>query len=203
MTERHQRAIRGMLAATLAVFVAALFHVAGGGAVPGTLGVIVSLAFAVPASVLLTGPRPAMWRLAASVVVSQVAFHVLFSLGQPSAVRLIGDARMAGMPGMGLSVSGASAQASVASPAAQAAMWVGHAAAALVTIAALRHGERVLARMLALAALGLRRALDLVQARPLPRPRFTLCPAPRAARTPALLLGMLRHRGPPVPSPAG
>ncbi len=196
MTERHRRALRGTAAATLAVFVAALFHVAGGGAAPGVLGIVASLALAVPASVLLSGRRTSLWRLSASVAISQLAFHFLFSLGQPSSVRFLGDTGMAGMPGMRLQVVGAGGGTSVDLTAP--AMWAGHALAALVTIAAIRHGEHVLRRMLGLAVLGLRHALELAQLAPVAKPRVVAQSAGRGVRRAHFLLSGLRHRGPPV-----
>ncbi|HEY0247202.1 MAG TPA: hypothetical protein VGC45_02980 [Gryllotalpicola sp.] len=196
MTERHRRALRGTVAAALAVFVAALFHVAGGGATPGTLGIVVSVALAVPASVLLAGRRTRLWSLTTSVVLSQLAFHLLFSLGQPSRVRFAGDIGMAGMPGMHLRVVGAGGTASV--DLTQPVMWASHLVAALITIAAIHRGERVLRRMLGLAVLVLLRALRLARTRPLPRLRVLVDAALPAARRAWFLRGALRHRGPPL-----
>jgi hypothetical protein len=199
MDRRRQRALRGILAATLAVFVAAWFHTASGGAAPSILAMVVSTVLAAPACVLLAGRRPALWRLALSVALSQFAFHFLFGLGQPSDVRFSGDTTMAGMPGMHLQVTGGG---STPSALGTATMWAGHAVAALLTIAAIRHGEGVLRRTLGLAARFLVVALRLAAALPLPsagpvRPRFL---APRALR-PHFLVSATRHRGPPLRVP--
>jgi hypothetical protein len=193
MDRRQQRALRGAGASALAVFVAALFHAAGGGTQPTALALVVSFVLAAPACVLLAGRRASLWRLAASVALSQFAFHFLFGLGQPSDVRFGGDTAMAGMPGMHLTVSGGSAAAATTS------MWLGHVMAALVTIVAIRHGERVIERMLALATRFLVTALALISAPSIERPH-----APGAATLtppvlfPQFLVGTTRHRGPPV-----
>lgn len=195
MTQRQQRTARGFLAAALAVFVAALFHIAGGGAAPTPLSLVVSVVLATPACVLLAGRRPSAGRLTASVALSQLAFHLLFELGQPSSVRFSGG-EMAGMPGMPLHVAGTGggASASIATPA----MWASHAMAALVTIVAIRHGERVLERMLQLASRFVVRVVRLAQLRPLPRVRVLTQQAAPAVRAPLFLSGAIRHRGPPA-----
>jgi len=190
--DRRQRALRGVAATALAVFVAALFHVAGGGPEPGLLAVAVSIVLTAPVSVLLAGRR-SLWRLALSVALSQFVFHFLFGLGQPSDVRFAGDPAMAGMPGMRLHVTGGTATGLGGS-----AMWAGHVAAALLTVVAIRHGERLCARMLELAARFLILAWRLASApavtrRPTRVPRTA--PAPLA---PQFLAGAARHRGPPV-----
>jgi hypothetical protein len=190
--DRRQRALRGVAASALAVFVAALFHVAGGGPEPGLLAIAVSVVLAAPASVLLAGRR-SLWRLTLSVALSQFAFHFLFGLGQPSDVRFTGAQAMAGMPGMRLHVSGGTAAGLGG-----AAMWAGHAAAALLTIAAIRHGERMCARMLELATRFLVRAWRLVSA---PAAAGRHAPVRRgapAALAPQFLAGAVRHRGPPA-----
>ncbi|WP_344776925.1 hypothetical protein [Gryllotalpicola kribbensis] len=191
--DRRQRALRGVVASALAVFVAALFHVAGGGSEPGAVAMVVSIVLAAPVSVLLAGRRPALWRLALSVGLSQFAFHFLFGLGQPSDIRFAGDTTMAGMPGMRLHVTGG-APAELASSS----MWAGHVAAALVTIAAFRHGERLVRRMLALAARFLVTAFALVTAPIAPRPRPVAAALVPPALFPQFLVGTTRHRGPPV-----
>jgi hypothetical protein len=78
-------------------------------------------------------------------------------------------------------------------------MWVGHAAAALVTIAALRYGELAFWSLYRTARIGLSR---LVLA-PVPVPLDTALPAPVASRVAVVrdlgvLIGRMRHRGPPV-----
>ena len=60
----------------------ALFsHVAGGGEVPGLLGLAVPLVLSVPVCVALAGRGLSLARLAVSVGVSQLLFHALFEIG--------------------------------------------------------------------------------------------------------------------------
>ncbi|GAA4167343.1 hypothetical protein GCM10022287_00670 [Gryllotalpicola koreensis] len=148
---------------------------------------------AAPACVLLAGHRPALWRLTLSVALSQFAFHFLFGLGQPSDVRFSGDAGMAGMPGMHLQVTGGSGAALATSS-----MWAGHVAAVLVTVAAVRHGDHVIERMLELATRFVVRVIRLISvAADSGVPVFAAQHAP-AALIPQFLSGAWRHRGPPV-----
>jgi hypothetical protein len=193
MNRRQQRALRGAGAAALAVFVAALFHVAGGGAAPSALALVVSFVLAAPACVLLAGHRPALWRLTLSVALSQFAFHFLFGLGQPSDVRFSGDAGMAGMPGMHLQVTGGSGAALATSS-----MWAGHVAAVLVTVAAVRHGDRVIERMRELATRFVVRVIRLISLAARPRLSAPASDSPLAVLVPQFLAGAWQHRGPPV-----
>ncbi|AYG03200.1 hypothetical protein [Gryllotalpicola protaetiae] len=192
MDRRQQRALRGAGAAALAVFVAAFFHVAGGGAAPSPLALGASFVLAAPACVLLAGRRPALWRLALSVALSQFALHFLFGLGQPSDVRFDGDTAMAGMPGMRLDVAGGAGAAATSS------MWAGHVAAALVTIVAIRHGENLLRRMLELAVRFVVRAISLSSVLVSPRRLVAARRALPAVLAPQFLSGAWSHRGPPV-----
>src|ERR1700709_933648 len=85
MTTRWARVVRGLVAASVAVFVADFAHVPGGGATPGFAGIALALAFSTLVCIGLAGRTLARWRVAASVVVSQGAFHLLFQvLGTPS-----------------------------------------------------------------------------------------------------------------------
>lgn len=193
MNRRQQRALRGAGAAALAVFSAAFFHVAGGGAQPSALAIVVSFVLAAPVCVLLAGRRSSLWRLGLSVALSQFAFHFLFGLGQPSDVRFGGDTAMAGMPGMRLDVAGGSSGAFATSS-----MWAGHAMAVLVTIAAVRHGDRVIERMLELATRLVVRVIRLISVTIAPRPTISASDSAPAALIPQFLAGAWRHRGPPV-----
>jgi hypothetical protein len=81
MTTRWARFARGWIVAGFSTFVAALSHTLGGGAVPGLLAVVVSLAFAGIVSIALSGRTLSTWRLSAAVLLSQLIFHGLFSFG--------------------------------------------------------------------------------------------------------------------------
>lgn len=130
----------------VATFVALVSHVAGGGQVPAALGVVVPLVLSVFVCVLLTGRRRSLWRLSVSVAVSQLLFHGLFILGTSSSVAVsTGSGPHAGhsvglvMTSPGMSHGGPDG----------AWMWIAHAVAALVTIAALHRGETVISELLA------------------------------------------------------
>lgn len=191
MNRRQQRALRGAGAAALAVFIAALFHVAGGGTAPTPLALGASFVLAAPVCVLLAGRRSVLWRLALSVTLSQFALHFLFGLGQRSGVRFDGDAAMAGMPGMRLDVAGGAGAAATSS------MWVGHVAAALVTIAAIRHSDQVIERMLELAARVIVRVIHLIAITVAPQPSRAASDSSPALLVPQFLAGAWQHRGPP------
>lgn len=103
MSARWARVNRGLGAAVLSTFVAALFHVAGGGAVPSSLAITVSLTFSSLACIALAGHRLRLWSLTISVVLSQLAFHALFSLGQgvqAGSSAIAGTTAMSGSSGM-------------------------------------------------------------------------------------------------------
>lgn len=77
------RLLRGGTAATLATAVALGGHLAGGGAMPGWLGLLLPWWLAVAASTLLAGTRFSLPRMGAAVLVSQALFHGLFVAGTP------------------------------------------------------------------------------------------------------------------------
>ncbi|KQO84220.1 hypothetical protein ASF17_01405 [Frigoribacterium sp. Leaf263] len=150
MHDRRMRFLRGGLTAGLSVVVAAFSHAAGGGAEPGLLGVILSMAFALPVCVGLAGRRVSMPRVAVSVVLSQLAFHVLFTLGSTEPAGAVAS----GGHHSPLIVSAASASGSAATGMAMghAAMWLAHAVAAAVTLAGMAWGRRAVGAALRAAA---------------------------------------------------
>jgi hypothetical protein len=186
---RASRTVRGLLAAGLAVHVAAFFHVAGGGAAPAPVTVALTMAFAAPLAIAFAGRRLGAVRVAATVVLSQVLFHVLFTLspadagGPVHAGHAHGDALV--LPALD----------SVVPP-----MWQAHALAALVTTAALLAGSRALGAVEKVGDLVLRRLLTalaptqpvVVRKAPLPE---TAAPVLDDRLVVALAL---RHRGPPA-----
>jgi len=208
---RAVRAARGAAAATLATFVALLSHVAGGGAMPGWLGVVVPWTFSLLVCVPLAGRRLSVVRLSIGVVLSQALFHVLFVLGAGSSTGLVGVGHH-GMMVLPDGAGGASAGGATAAAAVEAmlwgdaAMWAAHLTAAALTIAALHRGESALRRLIVIAAqTGAwieRQVLALIRAfvDPLPSsPRHRLVPAeslaPRILR--AARLSDVVRRGPP------
>jgi hypothetical protein len=205
MATRWARFARGWVAAAFSTFVAALSHTLGGGAVPGMLGVILSLAFAGIVCIGLCGRTLSFWRVGVSVVVSQLIFHGLFSLGRTGGTLLAAPGGPDGMV-LGGHQHGAvefaqgAADAAVVHGHAVSVMWFAHGIAALVTVVALRHGEAAFWGLLANARLVLRRAVA--------RAAVIMPPAiPR--QSPAsesvllllnrvLVLAAMRHRGPPL-----
>lgn len=173
---RARRGLHGVAAASFATFVALASHVLAGGESPTWIGVLAPWTLAVAASTVLAGRTLSLPRLSAAVLVSQGLFHALFSLGAGSAAATGGDAHT-GHAGHG-APGGFDATAVAAS--ADAAMWAWHAVAAVVTIAALYHGERVLAL---LATLTSRFARWVRATLPAPAPITHLLLRPR---TPAL-----------------
>ncbi|MFF2050794.1 hypothetical protein ACFVU2_04260 [Leifsonia sp. NPDC058194] len=206
MGSRPARAMRGTLASAVAIFVAALFHVAGGGAAPGLVPVALSLAFATLASIALTARKLSLWRLTLSVVLSQFLFHALFSLGDGTARFAAAD----GGPaldhlhtGAHLTMTAAAMPAAHADPAAPS-MWLTHATAVLVTVVALRFGERAFWSLFVTARVGVLRFARLIAgAAPVPVLVVAVVSAVAAAeparlRDLGLPLARLRHRGPPA-----
>ncbi|PQZ60972.1 hypothetical protein CQ040_02360 [Microbacterium sp. MYb54] len=135
---RKPAVVRGFAASSLAIFVALAGHVSGGGQMPGPLGILVPWVFSFMICVLLAGRSLSLVRLGISVAVSQFLFHTLFVLGTitPSAVSMphVHGAPLVLPPATGIPEA----------VTADASMWLGHALAALLTVAALHRGERLL-----------------------------------------------------------
>jgi hypothetical protein len=215
MGSRWARVARGLLASAVAIFVAALFHVAGGGAAPEPVSLALSLAFAVLASIALTARRLSLWRLTVSVGLSQLLFHVLFSIGGGTATfsattfsatdGAVGMSHLhAGSHLVMSSASTASAHADMGSFPTTPAMWFSHAAAVLVTVIALRFGERAFWGLFETARMGVARIVTQLASATV-QVALALAPTPAAPgeaepsrlRDLGLPLARLRHRGPP------
>jgi hypothetical protein len=203
MTTRWARFARGWVVAVFSTFVAALSHTVGGGAVPGTLAVVVSLAFAGMVSVALAGRTLSTWRLTVAVLVSQVIFHGLFSLGGTGGRLATADAGLGHAHGAGQAavLMHPAALVGGAMPADHGGlMTAAHVIAAVVTVVALRCGERAFwglfstARVVVLALLGMPGAIPIAH-----RPRLGstfITGVPLRERLAPLR--PMRHRGPPV-----
>lgn len=89
------RLVRGGVTATLATALALIGHVAGGGAVPGWLGIVLPWWLSVAACTVLAGSRFSLPRLSAAILSSQALFHGLFMAGTPSDP----DTRLVAPPG--------------------------------------------------------------------------------------------------------
>ncbi|REJ03853.1 hypothetical protein DY023_16125 [Microbacterium bovistercoris] len=193
---RRPAVIRGFAAASTATFVALAAHVTAGGAMPGTLGILVPWMLSLMVCVLLAGRKLSALRLSVSVLVSQFLFHVLFVLGLLTPTGITGG-HVHGAPLQLPETTGLTVQVI-----ADGGMWIGHAAAALLTILALHRGERMLLGMRDLAVQAvrwLRSRLD--DATPAARPRATAphCASQAEESLPAApFLSLLRGRAPPL-----
>lgn len=154
---------------TVGALIATLFAAAShalGGGEAAPFAMLVAGVLALPVCVALAGRLGSLWRLGLAVTASQLLYHWCFSV--------LGAA--AGTAG--------------------AAMWVAHAAAAILTIALLHRGER--------AALGLARligrALPFALSRAVSAPERTAirpAAAPARSRVSLAILSAISHRGPP------
>ncbi len=190
--------MRGVVASSVATFVALLSHVAGGGAVPGVLGILVPAILSLAACTLLAGRTLSIWRLAISVAISQMLFHVLFVLGTVDTAGAAATGHQHGA--IVLPAVTASADTAVA---ADATMWVSHAIAALVTVAILHRGEREVRRGLALMrdiVRVLARRVRALVTPPVEVDRLCLpaLPLVRDTRPDQVILAAVRRRGPPA-----
>jgi hypothetical protein len=196
MSTRWARVLRGLIAASVAVFVADL---AGGASAPGFAGLALTFAFSTLVCIALAGRTLARWRIAASVVLSQGAFHLLFLLfGNPASM----TAQSGGMQ-MGMPVAASGVTTGLPPLAESGWMWAAHAVAAALTIVALFWGESAFWTVLASARLAFSRALRLhavVTVMP-HRPSAPIVVV-RDRRDAHYLVTGLRHRGPPTVVPA-
>lgn len=142
MRSRGERAIRGAAIAVFATFVASLAHTVGGGAVPGSVAVLVALAFSAPLAMLLAGARARLLRTSISALIAQAALHLCYALG--------------GAPTIGGPAAGGGAHAGHGAPVTldavltipavdhgHALMPIAHVLAAALTVAAVAVGDDV------------------------------------------------------------
>lgn len=204
MGSRWSRLLRGSLTTALALTVAAFSHVAGGGSAPGALGIGLAIAFALPAAVALTGRTLSIARLSAAVVVTQLAFHTLFSLGASTAAVSAAGGGHHDAAALVLTSGDAAGVAGMAGMHSGPAMWAAHGVAAVATVIGLWFGERTVRALgelardgvsLVVVALGL---VLVVVSEPV-SPRHVVA---RAARLVPHDSGLARstqpHRGPPA-----
>ncbi|MGP4030774.1 hypothetical protein [Pseudarthrobacter sp. 1C304] len=197
MTARGLRLVRGWIGALAATSIAAASHLVAGGSAPQPALLLLALALSGLVCTALTGRGLSLWRLSAGVALSQGFFHWLFSgtaTAHGSGVPAGGHLHTLSAPEpTGVILSSAPAHASPL-------MWLGHAAAAALTVAALRHGEVAVVRLVQAMRLRVTAFLPLFQ--PLPaRPAPAALPASRPVRALPNLgapLLVLRHRGPPL-----
>ncbi|SED56613.1 hypothetical protein [Ruania alba] len=193
MTRRHARLVRGSIAAGVSTGLAAVAHIAGGGAVPGVWGFLVPLIFSCLVAVNIAQARIRLAGLAVSTTVSHFAFHALFVVGTPTgqSAGSTGEHHH-GAPSFPLDL------ASGVAPDAQ--MSLTHLTGALLTAVALHHAETVLAWLHRSAHDLLTALVGPREARPRPfcanRPGFR---AVQRRETPSMrvILARAPHRGPP------
>ena len=195
MSSRGVRVGRGVAAASVATLLAGLSHTIGGGAVPLGPGAALAYAFAVLLCIGLAGRRFSTLRLGASVVVSQLAYHALFAVTGGSSAASAGSAHH-------LSATAMSADLAHIMPTmtgGDSAMWIAHAAAAALTILALRRGELAV-RAIAGVVIAVVRTLSFQLPRVVPvvvgRLRASVIRV--VSHDAEVLLSSMRHRGPPV-----
>lgn len=89
MTSRQLRLVRAAAVSSVATLIAAVSHTLGGGAAPHPLLIVAVIALLTPLSAVLIGVRQSPARVAATVLFSQAAFHLLFqALGSPTGTGL-------------------------------------------------------------------------------------------------------------------
>lgn len=188
MTTRQLRALRGTAAAWVAAILASTAHtLAGGGAPPPLLTAAVAL-LAAPIAVALAGRRLALWRVALTVLASQALFHVAFALAGH-----VGPSEQA--LGHTHGVVALSPIATAPTLVVDPRMIAGHVVAALVTVAVLHRGERMLRAL----GRGILRLFRPVLGAPAPRRRIVLVATTgRIAVAASVLFSDLSRRGPPV-----
>jgi hypothetical protein len=200
MQSRTERLARGTIAAGVATFAAALSHAAGGGLFPSAPLLALAFLASIGWCTLVVGRRFSWRRVSVAVVASQAFFHATFALVSDEATRVVADSAHGGHHGTTTLtvIAGESAHAHVGG----AWMLLAHAIAALLTIAALRLGDRSSFGIAALSRLvnSLRRVV-VVAVAPERHATGTRVRAGGSGFRPAravLLLGGLRHRGPPL-----
>ncbi|WP_285724437.1 hypothetical protein [Psychromicrobium xiongbiense] len=204
MTTRGVRLLRGWICAVFATFAALASHLVGGGHSPDPLIVLLSLAISGGLCVLCIGRKVSFPRLGLSVIVSQGLFHLLFSVSLDSHQSLQPAASMNGMSRSGmLHQEGGAILTSM--PVSHAMdydwrMWLGHGAAAILTLVFLRRGDLACLRILELLRLSIVAVVRLL---------LLHAPAPHRLWAPSgffllswrdlgVMLLSLQRRGPPT-----
>ncbi|WP_144877335.1 hypothetical protein [Microbacterium sp. 1.5R] len=168
MTTRQLRLLRAASASAVATLLAAVSHTVAGGAAPHPLLILAVAVLLVPVAAGLIGIRHSRTRVAATVLVSQVAFHAVFqALGAPTAgAPVLGHTHHLDLGSLGPATPAAAPDL---------AMLAAHVLAAVGTTAVLWHGES---------------AIRLIAAWMLARLRRDVTPAPASHRRPAAPLSL-------------
>ncbi len=199
MSPRAARLLRGALLGGVATVLAAASHLVAGGPAPAGVALLLGGVFATAVGTVAVGRaregRRALTlpRTIAGVAVSQLAFHLVFSLlGQGASVAVSGHhgglVALASDPGAAVVQGGAG-------------MWAAHLVAGVLTVLYLRHLEGRVWAVLARFGGFLVRALLIVTASAPDAPRMPLARPVRDGAASALLAAISR-RGPPAVSRA-
>jgi hypothetical protein len=208
MSTRWTRVARGTLAAVFSTFVAAFSHAIAGGTAPSIAALSLAIAFSTIACVALAGRGLSYWRVGASVAVSQVFFHTLFSLIATPSTSLspVSSSAHAGHDMAAMLAPATTATSGAAASGASVmtgdiAMMAGHVLAAVITFAAIVWGERTVRSLASAALLHVARFVALVLPTPIVTPRAVRLGRVRRIDAPAaleVLRASLWHRGPPL-----
>lgn len=173
MQSRAQRLARGWIVGLIATTVAAVSHSLAVGYQPSLLSVGAALVFAVFLGTAVIGRRPSLPRLTIAVGLSQLAFHLLFSLiGSGGTALTATGSGMADMASPNITPIGHQLAMSGHDHLVDPSMWISHALAAVLTVLFLRHAELAVWNMLT-------RLVTVVVA------RITVAAAPAPASEPA------------------
>lgn len=196
---RAQRLARGWIVGLVATTVAAVSHSLAGGHQPGMLSFGAALVFAGMLGTVVIAHRPSLPRLIVTVGVSQLAFHLVFSLLGAGGSSTASGAAMANMAAMD--------QVTVTAPVmpghdhlADPGMWIAHAIAAVLTILFLRRAELALWNMLTRLGrvIATRLSTVLVPVASDGAPRIPAWPARAVGPAERLLGASASRRGPPL-----
>ncbi|SJM54763.1 putative integral membrane protein [Actinomycetales bacterium JB111] len=199
---RRRRVARALVSASVGTAIAAASHLAGGGPVPGALGVLAAWAASAWLGVFVPGRPDSLLRLVAGISGAQFLFHALFMLGVTAPGCSVPGAAHAGHHGPIVLPDACAAPAHLGHSDPRMMLW--HAVAALATIVALHRVDRTADLLRSLAGLVVGRVTGLLLlldgTRPVAAP---LRPRPPAAwvRRPApagVFPETFRRRGPPL-----
>jgi hypothetical protein len=197
MTARGLRLVRGWIGAVVATSIAGGSHFLAGGNAPEFPLLLLALALSGLVCTALTGRGLSLWRLSVGVALSQGLFHWLFSgAAAPHGSSAPAGGHLAHSSALEPAATILSSAVDHASPL----MWLGHAVAAILTVAILRHGEVAVVRLVRAMRLRVTALLPLLL--PLPvRPAPAALPANRPVmplRNLGAPLLVMRYRGPPL-----
>ncbi|WP_431073220.1 hypothetical protein [Microbacterium phyllosphaerae] len=188
MTSRQLRLLRAASASAVATLLAATSHTVAGGAAPHPLLVLAVMTLVVPIAALIIGARASRLRVAATVLASQAAFHVMFQLlGAPTGTTVLSGHQHH------LDLSALGPVAAATAP--DLLMVISHLGAATITIALVWHGESMVRAVAGWMQAQLRRAVTVFRpSHPHPNPPVFALPLPVDR---ALSISLSR-RGPPA-----